>query len=424
MTNEDNIGNFDRTLFVKTNMQLATEVMRNSLDADWKLLTPEHKEALISSSLNPRHAKDAMLRKIRSSDNPSRCSCGQIAPDEYEADASCCARGTELVFTWRKNGDLELRLDGRIMDVFRDPALARGIFYEYLRGDDPMSMQARDRFADGFPFLLAPLAQVRGISSPLLPQDGAVHDGKKFPRDEDKNIMLRFFGSIHDFVHGHLSHAAYWVENSSQNMRSNIMDAARSFGDSARSLSVDLGKKKDIVQENIFGLAAEVSGAFASRIPFLFPHLLAQDNSQAMDTWIEGSDRTDKGMPLMNTTSGRAVCLQRGRLFRVNQRKEETDEIGIIINPTMNLTHRMFLYMVHFYLMLLLIVSIPGSYSTRLIVKRTGESRAESSTDKETRREDKIFCFDEKNSLELSLRVSESKQLSRGGMTKSLSYYL
>jgi hypothetical protein len=101
-------GSFDRTLFLKINMQLATETMRSSLDADWKMLTPEAKELLIGCSMKERPAGPEMLKVIESPDNPSRCSCAQIAPEEYNADPSCCARGTELVFTWRKNGALEV----------------------------------------------------------------------------------------------------------------------------------------------------------------------------------------------------------------------------------------------------------------------------------------------------------------------------
>lgn len=104
-------GLFDRTLFIKTNMQLALETMQKSLEADWKLLTPEAKATLIGSSTKSRPASDSMLSFISSPDNPSRCSCAQTAPEEYNADPTCCARGTELVFTWRKDGQLEVTFD-------------------------------------------------------------------------------------------------------------------------------------------------------------------------------------------------------------------------------------------------------------------------------------------------------------------------
>lgn len=101
-------GLFDRTLFLKLNMQLSTDTMRSSLQGDWKMLTEEAKNLLINSSLEPRPADEKMLRTVQSEENPGKCSCGQIVPDEYGADASCCARGTELVFTWRKNGNIEV----------------------------------------------------------------------------------------------------------------------------------------------------------------------------------------------------------------------------------------------------------------------------------------------------------------------------
>jgi hypothetical protein len=101
-------GYFDRTLFIKLNMQLATETVRQSLTGEWKLLTDEHKNMLSASSAKEREADERMLRTIQSEENTSNCSCGQSAPPEYKADPTCCARGTEMVFTWRKNGDMEV----------------------------------------------------------------------------------------------------------------------------------------------------------------------------------------------------------------------------------------------------------------------------------------------------------------------------
>ena len=106
--NDPAAGLFDRTMFLKLNMQLSLETMQSSLKATWQLLTEERKMLLINSSMHPRPAEERMLATIQSPQNPGRCSCGQTAPPEIKADSSCCARGTELVFTWRKNGDLEV----------------------------------------------------------------------------------------------------------------------------------------------------------------------------------------------------------------------------------------------------------------------------------------------------------------------------
>ncbi len=99
----------DRTLLVQLNMQMSTETIRSSLQASWTMLTEEMKNLLLNSSFKARQAESSMLAKISSPLNPSRCSCGQLAPESYRADPSCCSRGTELVFTWRKNGNLEVR---------------------------------------------------------------------------------------------------------------------------------------------------------------------------------------------------------------------------------------------------------------------------------------------------------------------------
>ena len=56
----------------------------------------------------------------------------------------------------------QVRLNRRLMDRFPRADIAEGIFYEYLRYDDPISPELRERVVDGFPFLLAPLAQVKG----------------------------------------------------------------------------------------------------------------------------------------------------------------------------------------------------------------------------------------------------------------------
>jgi len=135
---DDRGGLFDRTLFLKLNMQLSTETMRSSLQGDWKMLTEESKHLLINSSLEPRPANERMLRTIQSEENPGKCSCGQIAPEEYGADASCCARGTELVFTWRKNGDVEVRWHWCTVIAIRvTSSLTRLFIFSLLDADSP-----------------------------------------------------------------------------------------------------------------------------------------------------------------------------------------------------------------------------------------------------------------------------------------------
>ena len=101
--------NFERTIFIKTNMQLSAETIRGSLKADWSMLTDEAKDTILESSMKPQSMDDRTMEIINDPGNPGRCSCMSQVPNHLNADPSCCARGTELVFTWLKNGDIEVR---------------------------------------------------------------------------------------------------------------------------------------------------------------------------------------------------------------------------------------------------------------------------------------------------------------------------
>ncbi|GMH95574.1 hypothetical protein TrVE_jg3666 [Triparma verrucosa] len=164
---EESLGGrdgFARTIMLKLNMQLSTDTMRSSLEADWELLSAEHKRAMTESSFRPRPAGKKVLEDLK--EGRSMCTCGQIAPVQYEkADKECCARGTELSFGW-KGDEVVVRLNGEYVDSFNDASMAKGIFYEYMRGDDPISPDAREHFPDGFPSILAPLTQFSPEKTP------------------------------------------------------------------------------------------------------------------------------------------------------------------------------------------------------------------------------------------------------------------
>ena len=60
--------------------------MRSSLEGDWSYLTTEMKTTLVGASMEAHPANDDMLAIIRNVEtNPSRCSCSQIAPTEYNS---------------------------------------------------------------------------------------------------------------------------------------------------------------------------------------------------------------------------------------------------------------------------------------------------------------------------------------------------
>ncbi len=183
--------------------------------------------------------------------------------------------------------------------------MARGIFYEYLRADDPMSMDARNHFVDGFPFLLAPLAQVRGITS-------ATH-----AQQQQGSETLSTSNLLPAKVSSSLSHLSYRQ------------------GDTTH-------KVPTAMEENVQGVVAA--------------------NQRKETPSLRG------GVSSSTISSGVNTLLY-----------DIVDENSVIQYSTMNFTHKLFSATVHLYLMLLLIVSLPGTGSTRVVNKNKSKNNALSS---------------------------------------------
>jgi len=387
---------FDKTLFIKINMQVSVASIRGSLEADWSYLSPDHKKMLIDSTFKVRHADERMLETIMHEENSSRCSCAQTAPESYGADSSCCARGTELVFTWLKNGNLELRIDGRIIDTFHDPEIAKGIFYEYLRGDDPISVDARDHFPDGFPFLLAPLAQVKGVSSPVQHQDYT----SKSNQSGDSNAKIDRLNK----VTSHMAQVSDWIQGNVQGGRTNIANGSRAIASATQSFGSEISSwgNKIYLPENVKSITNRLQ---LGKRTHLNPVVLFQDVLSRKD----------------NYTSRKSI-----KSLHSSTKINISDEIGVDAEPSMNM---LILYMVHFYLVLLLIVSLPDSYTIRLVVVK----RPSNSIDSEN--EETNLCRSlllGQVNLEGGIEVAKEEVKSTQGiekasghnMKKALSYYL
>eukprot|EP00986_Skeletonema_menzelii_P000980 scaffold274_cov144-Skeletonema_menzelii.AAC.3 len=336
---------FDRTLFIKINMQLSTDAMRKSLEADWSLLTDEMKSLIIESSFEERMADDRMLQKINSKENSSNCSCGQTAPPEYNADPSCCARGTELVFTWRKNGDFEVRLDGRVMDIFPRPDIAKGIFAEYLN-KNPISLDAKAHFTDGFPFLLAPLAQVKGMSSAVPPSQipKKVESQSSNPMNRFLDIAMNSFST----VNAQASSFSKWMQGNAADVSSNMGNAFGTVVGAARGLGSELDRQRMEFFEIAMAFKEEGMDIISS-LSSLMKTSTIEESPPSLSPFSPEFD-------VYNEDSASQEIVP--------------DEIGIEIEPSMNFSHSLFFVSVHVYLMLLFVVSFPASYQSKLIVKR------------------------------------------------------
>ncbi|GKY98055.1 hypothetical protein MPSEU_000763500 [Mayamaea pseudoterrestris] len=431
-------NNFERTLVLKTNMQLSADTMRSSLHADWSQLTDEMKDMLLNSSMEPRPADKKMLEWVQSSENPSRCSCSSVAPPEYNADPNCCARGTELAFTWLKSGDLEVRMNGHIMDTFPNKDMAEGIFYEYLRMDDPISTDFLNRVVDGFPFLLAPLAQVRGVH---------LGYGQGASKSQGNAITKLLFGML-DTMQSGASTAAGMIHSTVAPVVAHANHATKTLQDAAKASYKELGVHKDILVDSFISFPKFVMGIVSGEngAPIL----------DSVTEWVTANiTPTHEELQVVRRDSlGRAFGYPLSRWF--SDVYQAPDEIGPMkVDPTMNTTRRIFLAFVHIYLLLLFIVSFPGSYSnrTRLIVRNNlvqldrADNGSLSSTD-ESETAEKEFgdvsdlhfdCNDDEQSIQMrgskrqlprsrrTLRPTNAQEHCEEGSRlkkKSLSYFL
>lgn len=369
-------GSFDRTLFLKTNMQLATDTMRSSLDADWKMLTQEAKDLMIGSSMKARPASDAMMKVIQSPDNPSKCSCAQVAEEEYGADPACCARGTELVFTWRKSGALEVRLNGLLIDSFDRPDIAAAIFYEYLRTDDPMSVDFLQQVVNGFPMLLGPLAQVKGVSSPSMAQSTPPSSSQQ--GSSGQNPLSRALEGFGGALSSGASNVADLVHHGAAELSTGAVAAARSMGDTARNLGEEMERRRNLIGHHLSHFAHQtISSAYGGGGK-------EQKAVAALPKWLE---TMPFDIPFESDFNASSTKVSRGRIFRgvpilaklfgtsETANMAAPDEIVPMIHPSANKTQQVFLGLVHLYLLLILIVSFPAPLTTRTKLVITRKSK-------------------------------------------------
>ena len=251
----------------------------------------------------------------------------------------------------------QVRLNGRLMDTFERSDIAEGIFYEYLRTDDPISYELRDRVVDGFPFLLAPLARVKEFQSPPSPH--------KPP--ELGNPFFRVFAGFTESASSHAMGLAGMVQHGAFAMAGHATNAAYSFGGIAQGVGSEIDRRRGLLVKH------------AILLPDTVMHLLSRDPDpiQTVTDWVSGNATPEDEEELpTRVSSGRVFGYPLSRWF--SDTYHAPDEIGPMkIRPTMTMRRKIFLTLVHLYLLLLLIVSFPGSYKsrTKLVVRRSGANK-------------------------------------------------
>jgi len=328
------------------------------------------------------------------------------------------------------------------MDIFEDPIIGKGIFHEYLRGDDPMSMDARDHFADGFPFLLAPLAQVKGISSSIPNSQDPASDTKKAQERTPFIKLGKFTDDFFSNVSSRANDASSWVQGNINGGITNVGNAINALAKNTQNFGSEVDRRREqlmshlnpeqIVNQlspeqimNYISSMQDQSGRFlTSRIPFFRKRQDPKDDEKAKKTDETPSKSLKRRRDIFRHHLAKM-------LDESSTKRPLSDEIGVIIEPVMSSTHMLFLYMVHFYLVLLLIVSVPDLNTNRLVVRRSSVSTVDSESDHEermTQLESCDICWDqitgEEGNDSVPQYVVKHHQYRTSNLKKSLSYYL
>ena len=253
----------------------------------------------------------------------------------------------------------QIRLNGDLMDRFPRPDIAAGIFFEYLRLDDPMSHDFLDHVVDGFPSLLAPLSQVRGVSTPRLNKPSSTTK-----KTHANHKIAKIFGGIGDALASQASNVAGLVHNGAHELTNNAVHTMRSVGDAARTLGDEMDRRRDLIGKHLSGFASSFySRGQKALVPSLPKSIGNMSNLMLPNEVLHEDDDSKDGLLrsiilfLMQTPSPAST---------------ELDEIVPMMHPTSNSTHLYFAGMVHLYLLLLLIVSFPADLTkkTKLVVVR------------------------------------------------------
>jgi hypothetical protein len=254
----------------------------------------------------------------------------------------------------------QVRLNGRFMASFDRPDIGQGIFYEYLRYDDPISPELLTNVVDGFPFLLAPL----NMGIPLPPSSFTERGTEE--------------------THGWLDHVRTQTVEWAINVRKTIVEsafhAARGVGEAASHQAAAFEK----------GVWPHLAAAPGNLVKIVQRD---EETWQAIGRWMSGADKPiilEQISPLRDNdavSSSPSSSSQHRTPIRPHHHHHYLryyyagDEIGPLkFHPTIN---RLALILVHFYLLLLFIVSFPGS-SYRIIIVRHQPSSDHYRPDRDT----------------------------------------
>lgn len=311
------------------------------------------------------------------------------------------------------------------MDIFPRPDVAEGIFYEYLRYDAPISLDFKEHVVDGFPFLLAPLALVRDFPTPM-PQ----------PTPVTSKGVVKTMGHMTDRAISQAGEFAAWAHSHTSVAATNIANVAKAMGDSARGMAEDVERGREHLWTQVSSM----------------PDHMMQRVSQHPDALAASVTNWLRRKRNQNSVLSAYLLETDPNVFRIpasqwfGEDSSGPDKLPVIPLATGHLGQQVFVWMVHLYLLLLLIVSLPGSHTIKLVTRRSYKVPCDTESDASTSSssdEDLLCASPRRRDPELKGGDSQKRQSrnflcrrsggkndtkneesSYGKMKKSLSYFL
>ena len=233
------------------------------------------------------------------------------------------------------------------------------------KNNDPISLDAKARFADGFPFLLAPLAQVKGMLS-AVPHTHERQKKSKTQQDSSSaNPMHRFVDAAMNSVgamNNQAQNLSKWMQESAATASSNAMNNAVDLG---RVINAEMKRQRIELLENAVALRNEGVEMLSSLVK-----VSLEDEKMALAL---------VAMPSFSPYSAGFNTYNQGQedesesIKYLHEALLESDEIGIRVEPTVNISHYLFFASVHAYLFLLVVFSwdtTKSCYSVRGRLRR------------------------------------------------------
>ena len=217
-----------------------------------------------------------------------------------------------------------------------------------------MSSDFLDRVVEGFPFLLAPLSQVKGVTSPVVSHSSAQNDSQS-----NGNSFFRTIGGVGGVISSQVSTLADLFQNGAHEISANAMETAKSVGLAARSLGSELEEKRKLISRHVMTLldSSPFDPKDQKSISIPYQWISDQELSRISGKLYRESESAKA------PTSGRfseAVCGSLG--------------LEVFSLSAKNATQKLFFSLVHLYLLLLLISSFPAQQTTR--VKLTAPNKS------------------------------------------------